>query len=174
MKGLMLLLTLGLLATPSPLSSEQLYDTVIVPGQRIWKWTLDLPLDELMKMNGDGFAFVAGDEDMHGEIHARFWVGLRVPVGAAHRPRQQRIEFLWALSPDIKTTEGISIVSSKNRVLAAYGSPTAETRASTQESSWATRLIYDERGIAFRVNASDRVGAIYVFRPGTAKTIWKF
>ncbi len=72
-----------------------------------------------------------------------------------------------------KTSRGVGWGGSMEKVVAEYGPPTAQTKASNVR----IRYIYDERGIAFvflSTSGPPYVSEIYVFRPGTGKDIWRF
>lgn len=216
-KRVSLLILLLLLATP-PVASQVPDDKLIVPGQRVGKWTLEMTIGDFVRMNGEDY--LEGKDssvDAQGELLFRAWIHLALSVG--YRRNQTRIEYLAVSSlgfsfplgdprpkalkakyPDIsvreisafgagvtgfiivnapaevvrdyKTVKGISNFAFYETILDAYGKPTAETamlKAVTPPKRW----IYNELGIAFRVQDL-RGRQIFVFRPGTAKSIWNF
>jgi hypothetical protein len=106
---------------------------------------------------------------------------LRYPDGDYHRADPKnlpavRVEYLYVhtysgpgASAKFKTTQGISAGSFTAVVVRAHGRPTAVIDISQGR---VFRLIYDNIGLA--VVAGLRVGELIVFRPGTAKELWKF
>lgn len=212
---LSLLLTLVLLFATSPVVPQIPDDTLVVPGQRIGKWTLRMTVDDLTRMNGRDFLEQKGsDEDVRGELLFRHWIPLALSV--AYRKNQTRIEYLdvtelrlhfppgddtdkirmlkekypdipliansvgvfvgapWGVVTRYQTDRGISlgIYGNSGRIVEAYGKPTIETAMFGTVTS-PKRWIYDAMGVAFKVQDLRATG-IFVFRPGTAKSIWKF
>ena len=68
-------------------------DRLIVPGQRIGKWTLEMSVDDLVRMNGgDYFENKDTSEDLRSELLFRYWLHLALLAG--YRRGQTRIEYL--------------------------------------------------------------------------------
>ncbi len=62
--------------------------------------------------------------------------------------------------------------STQSDILKVYGKPTTMLKAA---STGMLDLIYDEIGVGFRVlDPSGTIRHIKVFRPGSAKNIWRF
>lgn len=175
MKIVVAVVVLALLLLAPPVTSQVPDDKLIVPGQRIGKWTLEMTIDDLLQMNGPRRAIGGGstifrlpDRDL---ISSDFWVhrwdhlGFRVVTLGREN---QRIWNLAALSPDYKTDRGIGSGATRQAVEAAYGMPTAVTRPDEES----LHLIYDQLGLALRV--FDQAVNVLIFRPGTAKERWKF
>jgi hypothetical protein len=55
-------------------------------------------------------------------------------------------------------------------VVKVYGPPTAETVPRDGQLN----MIYDELGIDFQVFVTGRVNESRIFKPGTARNIWRF
>jgi hypothetical protein len=173
-----MLVLLVLLLAAGPAVSQTSDDTLIVPGVRIGKWTLKMTIDDLLRMNGpvNPVLFNAGSEqtlDARQDVWVYGW--LLQALGAVTIDRRT-IEVLVAgdggrVVP-FKTDRGITLLQSRRRsILAVYGKPTAALKASYGQSE----LIYEKIGLGFRVyDDGGQIQAIYVFRPGRAKSFWKF
>lgn len=160
------LLVLLILLTATQAASQVPDDKLIVPGQRIGKWTLDMTMAELVQMNGppESTPWTAGGADLADGIWRHTWYPHALRA-FAQGPTEQRIVALVAMSTAYKTTKGVGPATSQKSVEAAYGKPTAVTMVSAAEPRW----IYDKIGLFAIIG-----GNVGVFRPGTAKTIWKF
>ena len=183
MKATAVLVTLTLVLLAPPAVSQVPDDKLIVPGVRIGKWTLEMSIDDLTKVNGPGESGRLRGDDVQDGLALRRWSPLGLE--AVHRVGQTRVEYL-SIGPtaladaatvrSFTTGKGIGISAKGSQVFAAYGPPTAEI----YRMSGAKRPIYDGLGIAFwlipvRIPSQDfDVATIYLFRPGAAKTIWKF
>ena len=166
MKWIGLILVLVLLGA-SQATSQVSDDNLIVPGQRIGKWRLEMTIRDLVQMNGQATTnetlilldIVPPPPQRHN------W---GPPLNFAAITRDgQRVEFFLIFSPAFKTEKGVGPGSNRVAVQSAYGPPTAETRAGVT-----TRMIYDAIGFAANMEG-DRVTGSNVFRPGTGKSIWK-
>lgn len=168
MKAVTTVLLFLLLMAPSALSQVP-DDKLIVPGQRIGKWTLAMTIADLTQMNGAPLSIgpnFAQDAARENVVH--IWDRV---FAATSTSDQQRIEILGTGSEDFKTEKGIGAGSRREAVEAAYGRPTAETRAT---DTW-MRLIYDEVGLAIRITrVLETVARVDVFRPGTGRQLWRF
>lgn len=170
-----ILLLLSLLLAVGPAASQTPDDKLIVPGVRIGKWTLEMTIDDLVRMNGPArFAFFtkgrAPEADAIREFSEYDWnsLGIAAITFDRHRTELLAAGVGAALQPH-KTDKGIGFRSSRAEVRKAYGTPTAETTPQEGQAN----LIYDEMGVAFRVFNGGRVRIIYVFRPGTARRFWQ-
>ncbi len=164
--GLLLLL---ILLVASPAASQAPDDKLIVPGQRVGKWTLEMTIADLVQMNGrsrvrqdDGL-----DRTHQGWINS--WDRLGVFAVTGGRDAQQ-IEVLGTDEDEYKTAKGIVVGTMRDAAELAYGRPTAVTERGVAGQ---VRLIWDEIGL-FVLFAGDVVSTVGIFRPGTAKSIWKF
>lgn len=174
MKRVILILASLLLSAGPALSAPD--DKLIVPGKRIGKWTLEMTIADLERMNGTARRILlrageAPDADAARNFTFIYWNG--VNVGASTVDQKTVVDLAmfaegtgWKL---YKTDKGIGLVSTREQVLKAYGKPTAET---TPGGRRPTRLIYDKVGIAFRFYADGTMSDIFVFHPG--KSMWKF
>lgn len=151
-------------------------DNLIVPGQRISKWTLEMSIEDLESLNGPAqrIALSAGGGvslDAIRDLSQHLWrnVGL-----AAATFDGKRVEVLAAgvagTNPPYRTELGVGILSSPEALARAYGTPTAQTRPMTGQ----IRLIYDHLGFYARLLEGGAITEIGVFRTGSAKTLWKF
>ena len=93
-------------------------------------------------------------------------VRIRYPLGTRDATW---VELLAAVSEEFKTDKGTGPNTTRAAVETAYGKPTAITRWDAENA----RLIYDEIGLAFRLSG-DVAESVIVFRPGTAKQVWRF
>lgn len=159
--------------------AQSVDDKLIVPGQRIGKWTLEATLDDLDRINGQGVPARLEEPGFQSGILFRAWPQLGLL--AAHRRDQSRVEAL-ILSilmegrgmSSFTTAEGIGILSKGEEVLSAYRRPSRDNWLSEQ----VVRSVYDPMGIAFlrlvtRAGAEDKVVGVYVFRPDAARSIWR-
>jgi hypothetical protein len=182
-------------------------DNLVIPGQRIGRWTLGMTLKDLGRVSGplirhvspvlwemgqDVIACCPEPIRVHWEVGlaavARFPMDrlhpdLRYPDGDYSRADPKNlpavgVEYLYVhsfgmhgASEKFKTTQGISAWSSTAVVVRVYGRPTAVTDIGQGR---AFRLIYDNIGLAVIRGAGGGVGELIVFRPGTAKELWKF
>jgi len=75
-----------------------------------------------------------------------------------------------------RTTKGIGVWSTSDEIEKAYGKPTATIRFMLNVINTREQLVFDSIGLGFSVyvEGSDvgHVEAVFVFRPGTAKSIW--
>ncbi len=184
------LLLLSVLALSAP-GFAQATDYIIVAGQRIGMWTLEMSLDDLSNLNGPGVTGRATDLDMRPGFSTRVWPALGLVAG--YREGQTKVAWFYlGIMTDGPTVGGltnfhtdrnISVMSCKDQVLREYGRPTWERVAfSGQRSYHLWRLVYARLGIAF-LNAPDLEGfcenregvvlGLNVFQPETANSIWR-
>lgn len=151
--------------------------SLIVPGQRIGPWTLDMTFTHLERLVGPprekGWSLIEFDQVVSLRVYS--WADAEAYflgnfLGKS-RPLHLRVSQITQFS---RTANGVGIGSPLSAVMAAYGRPTAMTRLGDDFAGF-TRLIYDDIGLALRVNTiTETVVAISVFRPGTARSIWRF
>ena len=160
MKAIAVLSVLALLLLAPSAVSQVPDDKLIVPGQRIGKWTLEMTMAELVQMNGRASSSRGTASDFAPGTWLHDWTRLNLRASTLGRD-EQRIAFLLALDTVYKTAKGLSLDASQEAVEAAYGKPTA----TTQFDRW----IYDDHGLFFVIGAT-----IGVFRPGTAKQLFRY
>lgn len=175
-----------LLLAPSVISQGP-DDKLIVPGQRIGKWTLEMTIDDLARVNDSTkgrhlfkAGYKAGGEDMADTVRdlTEVWWDGFAPLPVSAFTGDQKTVVILIISTRVvvpggelyRTDTGIGLKSTRDQVLKAYGKPTAETAPEVVQKT----LIYDKIGIAFRVWNYGAMRGIWVFHPQTAKTIWKF
>jgi hypothetical protein len=154
-----------LLLTASPASSQVPDDALIMPGLRIGRWTLEMSLDDLLRVNGQGGSVALSNPAYVGGLIVIAWP--TNPLAAFTRDRR-RIEALSIEAGAFRTDKGIGIGSSRANVIAAYGNSTA-----TVAISPTTVLMYDEIGASFGVD-NDRISRIWIFRARTGVSIWRY
>ncbi len=162
-------------------------DKLIVAGQRIGKWTLDMTIDDLLRMNGPrrgrdyrALQPLPNIDMVSPDVWEHHWDQLGIYALTVGRDSQEVI--VLATEGEYKDAKGIGPgVSSQQGLEAAYGKPTAVTVADGgHPPRFAFTVIYDEIGLAAWVwRPIVRLGAgmittSLVFRPGAARTIWKF
>ena len=169
------LLLLSLLLAVGPAASQAPDDELIVPGVRVGRWTLQMTIDDLVRMNGPGhFAFVMKGHPPEADAIREFsqynWdsLGIGAITFDGHRTEVLAAGVGAALRSH-KTDKGIGFQSDRAEVVTAYGTPTAVTVPEGGQ----TNLIYDEIGVTFRIFNGGRVRIIYIFRPGTARRFWQ-
>ncbi len=192
MKGIAVALLLLLVLAASGYSQVP-DDKLIVPGQRIGKWTLEMTINDLLKMNGPRRGFPPHPDvgpsplmDFAAPTYEHHWDPLACFYALTHRSDDQKVTALGIGYPTrnpnyivcpgadaYKTTKGHMYTA--DALEAAYGKPTAITFA---RSPWGgvNTIIFDKVGLAAHVwvRYSLTVAGLLVFRPGTARTIWKF
>ncbi len=169
-----LVISLGLLVLllVVPVASQVLDDKLIVPGQRIGKWTLEMSMAELVQMNGRPQSERETVGDFATGLWVRDWPSLGLRVFTLGRDAQ-RIASLATFDEVYKTAKGVSFASSPEALEAAYGKPTAVAAAATPGSGYSQRWIYDEIGL-FVVLGNIYGNTVGVFRPGTAKQLFRY
>jgi hypothetical protein len=159
---------LVLLLGAPPAMSQVPDDRLIVPGQRIGKWTLSMTLGDFKQMHGspsaprrlsEFYPDIATDE-----LWTHIWENLGINVITLGRDSPQILTIVARIA-DYRTERGISVGSTGEAVEAAYGRPTAVTGGGVS--------VYDEIGLAVRLTAGVTTFTI-VFWPGNAKAIWKY
>lgn len=175
MKTVGLVILLLLLGVPA-VASQIPDDTLIVPGKRIGRWALTMTIDDLERLRGPASHTLlpAGrnpNMDLVRDTVLFRWGNL--PIGAVTFDGQKRIEVLqagWQTAIRYKTDRSIGFAATAAEVRRTYGRPTAETSPRPGQ----IRLIYDRIGIFFRFDAGQRLSTISIFRPGGAKSLYKF
>lgn len=167
------LVLLALLLLVAPAVSQTPDDKLIMPGVRIGKWTLAMKIDDLVRMNGPAqiVPIVGGTAPVADTIHD-YTIFLWNPLDlGAFTFDRKKVEVLGTGAlMNYKTAKGIGLKSTRSETVATYGKPTAETIP----RDGLTHLIYEKFGISFLFFNTGQIRNIYVFRPGTAKTFWKF
>jgi len=174
MKKVTLLTIVVLLPLISPALSQVPDDKLIVPGQRIGKWTLTMTIADLTQINGPPSRVSAAPlwapQDLAREFLVHYWERLGF-FAATSTTDTQRVDALFATSDEFKTEKGIGVNSRREAVEAAYGGPTAETRPSRS----AVRLTYDEIGLTIAILESVALAIeVAIFRPGTRRQLFRF
>ena len=158
-----------------PALSQVPDDRLIVPGQRIGKWTLDMTITDLIQLNGTP-TFVPYIEPFGDFIYDFITFEWQQFNLVAYTPDRQKVVVLALgarfvpVPADYKTDKAIGFDATRQAVEKAYGRPTAQTipiRTSTT-------LIYDQVGLYFLFLNTGGMWRVGIFRPGTAKSIWKF
>src|SRR2546425_2855569 len=174
---------LVLLLSAMPVFSQTPNDKLIVPGQRIGKWTLDMTIDTLVRMNGPQnlplfigpspvYAMRRWYSDSDSEIWGQEWFDLHFQAATRGRDAQ-RLEYIFIESDEFKTDKDIAVGVTRQVVESAYGQPTAVTRI-TDPRVGTLRLIYDEIGLATVIDRNEIVVKVCVFRARTARALWNF
>ena len=147
MKTVTLLSVVVLLLLAPSAASQIPDDNLIVPGQRIGKWRLEMTIRDLVQMNGPATLIeTLAVSDIVPPLPRRYvWE----PLGFAAITRDsQRAEFLLVDNERFKTEKNVGPGSTRASVQSAYGTPTAETRVRPGR----TRMIYDAIGFAANVD----------------------
>lgn len=150
-------------------------DKLIVPGQRIGKWTLKMTTDDLVRMNGDRNRR-SGPPIERGRasdfVSTDFWwhhwdnLGLHAVTDGRDGPR---ILLLIVTSKEYKMAKGIAVHSERKDVEREYGKPTVVSVPAPDMLS----LIYDKIGLGVDLDAIGVLQTIFIFRPGSAKQIFR-
>ncbi|TMI70633.1 MAG: hypothetical protein E6H05_13545 [Bacillati bacterium ANGP1] len=183
MKVVAALVVLVLLLLASPGVSQAPDDKLIVPGQRIGKWTLEMTIDTLLQMNGlqnlppfigpsPVYPMRRWYSDSNSEIWGQEWFNLHFQAATRGRDAQ-RLEYVFIESDEFKTDKDIAVGVTRQVVENAYGQPTAVTRIADPRVG-TLRLIYDEIGLATVIDRNEIVVKVCVFRARTARALWNF
>jgi hypothetical protein len=157
-------LLIVLLLAGSPAATQVPDDALIVPGLRVGKWSLDMTVDDLVRVNGQG--------DFSTLSHPAHVAGLTViawrtsPLGALTKDRR-KIEALSMAGGEFKTEKGIGVGSTRANIIAAYGNLPVTVAFNPTTSV----LLYDETGTSFGVE-NDRVNRVWIFRSRAGAGIW--
>ncbi len=172
------LVVLALLLLVAPAVSQADDDHLIMPGVRIGKWMLKMTIDELLQMNGavSPTLFLAGGQlSLSARRDSWTYEWVLLAFGASTFDRKKVEVLTGGIGGGVvpfKTDKGITLLQSKRSdIFKVYGEPTVVLKGAYGQSE----LIYDKIGIGFRVfNDGGGIRLIFVFRPGTAKSFWKF
>ncbi len=173
--AILLVLTVSFFAPPAV--SQPSDDTLIVPGVRIGKWRLGLSVNELVRIHGKAketigfYKGLAPDPDFLRDGLRYIWGENDMAIFTFGRALAEEIEVGRHGTPlPYRTATGVSLRSTRADILSTYGKPTAAT---IRKDGYA-RLIYNPLGIAFAVqNSTGWVRTIAIFKPGSARQIWK-
>jgi len=169
MKAACALLLLVALAVPGFAQAPD--DRLIVPGQRIGKWTVAMTVEAIVRKLGEppllqeGLPII-GIQTQPGVL-AYDWRGPSA-LGLATRDDRTVLILYTSGSLTYKTATGLKYGAPLGSVESAYGEPTA-----TILVTGGSTVIYERLGLAVRYGVRS-VGLIAVFRPGSARRIWKF
>ncbi len=127
-------------------------------------------LGDLEKLNGPASLTHVAFLDRRGEAIFYVWWSLDFGLGT-YEPRKVG----WFVVGEggfvpWRTEKGIGLQSTHVDIVRAYGKPTVETVPRYGQ----TNMIYDAIGIDFQIYDTGAINRIRIFRPGTAKSIWKF
>lgn len=158
-------------ATPSIWASAR---TVIVPGQAIGPWSLDMTFTDLIWTLGVRTVLLSPPGPQYRtELEYTAWSN--PPVVAIHGYADNRLYALGIADSGYVTREGVGVGASEAQVTTAYGRAPSVVLLPARPKM----LLYNEKGVAFQVafnSASGTYGAverIFVFWPGQAGAIWR-
>ena len=159
-------LLMMLLLAASPAAAQVPDDAIIMPGLRIGRWALEMTVDDLLRVNGQGSSVA-----LSGPAYAAGFTVIAWPPSplAVFTRDRRRIEALSIEAGAFRTEKGVGIGSSRANIIAAYGNSTATVAISPVT----VVLVYDEIGVSFAVE-NDRVNRIWVFRARTGASIWRY
>ncbi len=176
--AILLLLTVLLMAPPAV--SQPPDDKLVVPGVRIGKWRLQMTIDDLLRMNGPASPVLHYADSIRSRD---FWQYSWYSVAfGAQTFDKKKVEVLVAgAGGDLnsvvpyRTDKGVILLKSvRSDILKGYGKPTVALKPDDTHYV----LIYDMIGLGFGVfgegDEGGGVRVIWVFQPGSAKSIWKF
>lgn len=159
-----------------PASSQVSDDRLIVPGERIGKWTLDVTASQVEAMvrpahlppnMGSGILDVRPGNDVREGVRTLFWPHVFFGIGVNDLQTGKAI-YLVTVSREYKTTKNVGPGMIEESITQAYG----PASATTSVTGGVTRRIFDEAGVAFVIRGTEVI-QVFVFRSGTAATIWK-
>jgi len=171
-------------------------DSLIVPGLRIGRYSLEGSVEDITQLVGSppGRQRVFPERDTImpitgtvGSYTLTIWPLEAGNLGASHRNEHQidtlQLFFYPGAQPSLfRTDQGIGLRSKRADVELAYGRPTWEHRYGVDARDRAclpsasgcrtfTFTAYNPIGIAFWFEETGLVGAIFIFRPGAAPSI---
>lgn len=156
------LVVLILFITALPASSQVPGESAVMPGARIGKWTLEMSVQEVVRVNGPVSARPSAIAAFIPDVAWYSWDALPFAAGTHDR---KRIDFLAIYqSREYQTQRGIGYRALRKEVVSAYGAPTFEGDIFVQ-GQIDTLLVYNKIGLAFILN-DGVVQALLVFRPG--------
>ncbi len=148
------------LLAAAPAASQAPDDRLIVPGQRIGKWSLAATIQDLTQTAGP-----PGVQEVAETNRPTLVVYTWAPPGIAAVSRDRtKVEFLYLYGgSDYKTDKAIGRGSTTNAARRAYTGPAFTTLGPSQRA-----IVWDRLGLAVLITP-DRVSAVLVFPPGTAE-----
>lgn len=167
------LCVLALLLVVSPVLSQVSDDKLIVPGQRVGAWTLQMTVQEIVGALGRQTRISSGGQlgtDFQGDLRVYRWE--RVGLNAYTRDDRSILLLEADNAPEFVTEKGVKWGMPRADVESAYGRPTRVTQWGRLDPAQVT-LQYNEIGLEVFFTQTSSVGGIGVFRPGAASSIWK-
>ena len=120
-------LSLLVLLLAAPVASQAPRDLLIVPGVRIGRWTLEMSIDDLVRMNGPAFITRLEAPDVVSALQRYVWSAFGGPEKLeAVSSDGKKVVWLSVSGVKFKTDMGIGPLSQRSAVETAYGKPTAE------------------------------------------------
>lgn len=169
-----ILSVLVLLFLSPPAVSQVPDDKLIVPGERIGKWTFQMTISDLLRLNGPYDQArnprpVLARPTWVRDLWLHSWDHLGIRAWTLGRD-SQRIEALVTISQDFKTSKGLGVGVTREALETAYGKAT-RTRA---PGPGFLEIVYDEMGLNVLIDEANLVSTIRIFRPGEASKIFTF
>lgn len=157
-----------------PAFSQVPDDRLIDPGVRIGKATLAMHVDALVAMLGPTTTWFEGFPHFRVKtqpgVLALDWIG-PLGLGLATRDDREALAIYTCGTSRYQTAKGVRHGATPALVESANGKPTA----TFYSSPIAVTVIYDNLGLAVvPYRSTQRIECIAVFRPGSARRIWKF
>jgi hypothetical protein len=155
-----------------PVAAQVPDDQLVIPGQRIGKWMLQMTLEELTSMNGRPLFVSANMLDIMRPLRGYYWTRDQA-LFFAWTADGRTVAFLGITGGQFRTERGVGYKSPVSDVEGAYGRPTAVTR----ETGVLTKMIYDEIGLAVSIASelgNPLVFWLSVFPKGKARELWRF
>lgn len=161
MRYTVVVLALMLVGT-TPAASQVTDDRTVVPGVRIGRWALTIPLPELLRTIGPPSPRPSLLAAVVYGVTWYSWDHLGLAVGTTDR---NTIAYLAVYQTrDYVTPRGAGVGVSRTVVLGSYGDPTVESDFFAQGRT-ITVLAYDKIGLAFFLH-NDVVQVLLIFNPG--------
>jgi hypothetical protein len=147
-------------------------DNLVIPGQRIGPWTLGMTVRQFVSTAGKP---IDARHMVETDLVGTFGDYCSADICGLYRVNDAlAILKVAEISRFSRTGKGVGVGSRHGEVLAAYGRPTRTTLLGDDFAGGFTRLVYDDIGISFRLNAiTETVTSISIFRAGTAGGIWR-
>jgi hypothetical protein len=152
---------------------------IVVPGLGVGQWTVDGKLSDYIFAMGETQVEdprpSGTDLPFRTQLDERSYKWPRLFL--VYVPTSNAVLAVGTSEPAAQTIERVGIGSTEEQLVAAYGDPQLILQLPLRSRT----LVYDDRGIAFEMpfvpatgQFSPAVGRLFVFRPGQARTIWRF
>lgn len=152
---------------------------IVVPGLGVAQWTLDGKFSDYVWVMGETIVsdvrVTLTDPQFRPQFEEKSYA--QTPrIFIVYPPISNDVWAVGTDDPGAQTIDHVGIGSTEDQITAAYQSPQFVQELPQHSKT----LIYDGRGIAFEFDYvpatgqyAPHAGRLFVFRPGTARAIWR-